>query len=167
MELNEIETGLFELAEVTQDMLLAVEFGQRQASEEFREQLRTIMNLFGGSNCYIAIFKERIVVRPDKTMVTIQHELIDYCFVDHESDGPKYYCEVSVALIIDGTRGHPVPSKGNISIRIVCMPMREESDELGQVDQPPRCPDDEPVSEEEQKKVNELLRKMGFDVEGK
>lgn len=166
MELGEIETGLFELAEVTQDMLLAVELGQTQASEEFREQLRALMDLLRDSNCHVAIFKERALVRLDGTRATIQHELADYCFINHESDEPKYYCEVSVTLILDGTRGHPVPSKGDISIRIIRMPVKEEGDEAEGDDHPPHDGEGNLVNEAEQKRLNNILRRMGFDTKG-
>lgn len=159
MDLEEIETGLFELVEVTQDMLLAVQLGRRQAAEEFRDQLKTIMDLLKDSNCHIAIFKERAVVRPGGAKGKIQYELADYCFVDHESDKPRYYCELTASLVIDGTRGHPVPYKGDFSIKIVRMPIDDDTDDTEDSDPPPCRQESRLITPAEQ---DEFFRKIGF-----
>lgn len=167
MELGEIETGLFELAEVTQDMLLAAELGQKTVTAELRAQLQAILDLLRGSNCHVSVLKQRCIVRPDGTKATIEHELADYCFFDEESDAPHYYCEVSPSLVIDGRRGHPIPSKGDVRISIIHVPPDDDDGE-----EPPDRPrhnrsdhlsgDGKP---EEDKKFADLLKRMGFDPE--
>lgn len=167
MNLDEIETGLFELAEVTQDLLLAAELGQRTATAELKTQLQTILDLLRGSNCHISVFKQRRIVRPDGTQATVEHELADYCFFDEKSDAPHYYCEVSPSLVIDGRRGHPIPSKGDVRIRIIHVPPDdddgEETPDIPCHDRGDRFPGEDRPGED--KNFDDLLKRMGFDPE--
>lgn len=157
MELREIEDGARDLAEAIQEIMFAVETGQKERKETLKSRLKGALNLLRGSNCHITFREIRCIIRLDGTKTGIGHKLTDYCFVDPNSEEPRYHCEISAELVIDGRRGHPVPSKGDIKIDFHRVyPGREE-------DEGPTASLDDPLKGVEDRGFKNMLRDMGFD----
>lgn len=108
MEAGKIQAKLFELGELWGNALVAEQYGHSEKAAEFKASAERILSEFAEMKAHIEIFSEKQYQMPGRRNKCNAEKILKRCH------GGEMQVWIHIAIVIDGTNGHPEARLGDI-----------------------------------------------------